>query len=103
MWKDDESAGLAKDWAARSMGASPRLPAEWLVWALAGLAVMGSLPPVWAQDVPSTDAEGKSGPASNPDPERPAMEKPESMEKAEPDTGPEREGPPQEPRFLPPR
>ena len=101
--KDDESAGLAKIRAVRSMRASPRLPAEWLVWALAGLAVMGSLPPVWAQDVPSTDPEGKSGPASNPDPERPAMEKPESMEKAEPDTGLEPEGPPQEPRFLPPR
>lgn len=93
----DKGPGLAKIRAARSMRASPRLPAEWLVWALAGLLVMGSLPPVWAQDAPSTYPEGKSGPASNPDPERPAMEKPE------PDTGPEPEGPPRDPRFLPPR
>lgn len=93
----DDGPGLAKILVARSMRASPRLPTEGLAWALAGLLVMGSLPPVWAQDAPSTYPEGKSGPASNPDPERPAIEKPE------PDTGPEPEGPPREPRFLPPR
>src|SRR5881628_2834297 len=100
MSKDDESPGLSTIRAARSMGASPRLPAAGLVLTLAGLVVIGSLPPVWAQDVPSTDPEGKSGPASNSDPESPAMEKPKSMEEAEPDTGPELEGPPREPRFL---
>src|SRR2546425_5374708 len=74
--RDDEGPGLAKVWAARSMRASPRLPAEWLVWALAGLAGVGRPAPGWGPGVPRTDPQGESGPAPNPGPGRPAVGEP---------------------------
>ena len=72
-----------------------------LAWGFATLlaVVLGTASPrlVWAQESSTGRQETESGPSGQQPPEMPAAGKPE------PEMEPEAEGPPREPRFLPPR
>jgi hypothetical protein len=70
-----------------------------LGFATLSAVVLGTASPrlVWAQESSTGRQETESGPSGQQAPEMPAAEKPE------PDLEPAAEGPPREPRFLPPR
>jgi len=75
----------------------PAVPALGIAALLAAVIETGNPRLAWAQESSTGRQETESGPSGQQDPELPATRKPE------PEIEPEAEGPPREPRFLPPR